>query len=122
MLIGNDATLAGVAEARRGAASSAGTVLYLTIEVGVGGVLVDHGRPMVGATGAGGEFGHVPFGDPSLDYPCGARGCWDLEVDGRAMARHRHAAPPPGSSTPLTPTSSASAASRRCCCGPLPRC
>jgi predicted NBD/HSP70 family sugar kinase len=29
----------------------------------------------------------MPFGDPSLRCPCGAHGCWDLEVDGRAMAR-----------------------------------
>lgn len=93
--IGNDATLAGVAEARRGTARTARTVLYLTIEVGIGGVLVDHGKPVTGATGAGGEFGHLPFGDPTLTCPCGARGCWDLEVDGRAMARYRGAAPPP---------------------------
>jgi predicted NBD/HSP70 family sugar kinase len=31
----------------------------------------------------------VPFGDPDLACPCGARGCWDLTVDGRALARHR---------------------------------
>jgi predicted NBD/HSP70 family sugar kinase len=94
LLIGNDASLAGVAEARRGIASAARTVLHLTIEVGLGGVLVDHGRPVTGATGAGGEFGHLPFGDPGLACPCGARGCWDLEVDGRAMARHRGDPPP----------------------------
>jgi predicted NBD/HSP70 family sugar kinase len=94
LLIGNDASLAGVAEARRGTASAARTVLHLTIEVGLGGVLVDHGKPMTGATGSGGEFGHLPFGDAGLACPCGARGCWDLEVDGRAMARHRGDPPP----------------------------
>jgi len=94
LLIGNDATLAGVAEARHGSARTARTVLYLSIEVGIGGVLVDDGSPVTGATGAGGEFGHLPFGDPTLQCPCGAHGCWDLEVDGRAMARHRNAAPP----------------------------
>jgi predicted NBD/HSP70 family sugar kinase len=76
-----------VAEARRGAAADAGVVLHLTIEVGVGGVLVVGGQPVNGATGAGGEFGHLPFGDPARRCPCGASGCWDLEVDGRAMAR-----------------------------------
>ena len=88
LLVGNDATLAGVAEARAGAVAQARAVLYLTIEVGIGGVLVVDGRPMTGATGAGGEFGHLPFADPRLRCPCGARGCWDLAVDGRAMARH----------------------------------
>ncbi|MGW3347146.1 ROK family transcriptional regulator [Nonomuraea rubra] len=87
LLIGNDATLAGLAEARQGAAAGAATVLHITVEVGVGGTLVVDGRPMHGATGAGGEFGHLPFGDPRLRCPCGARGCWDLVVDGRAIAR-----------------------------------
>jgi predicted NBD/HSP70 family sugar kinase len=40
-----------------------------------------------GATGAGGEFGHLPLGDARLRCPCGARGCWDILVDGRALAR-----------------------------------
>jgi len=88
VLVGNDATLAGVAEARRGAGSTTRTSLYLTVMVGVGGILVVDGVPVVGATGAAGEFGHLPFSDPSLQCPsCGARGCWDLEVDGRALAR-----------------------------------
>ena len=84
---GNDATLAGLAEARRGAAQGAGVVLYLDVEVGIGGVLVVDGQPFVGAQGEGGEFGHMPFGTGGLPCPCGASGCWDLEVDGRALAR-----------------------------------
>jgi predicted NBD/HSP70 family sugar kinase len=88
LLVGNDASLGGVAEARRGAGAGSPVVLHLTVEVGLGGILVVDGQPATGATGAGGEFGHMPFGDPELRCPCGARGCWDLEVDGRAMARH----------------------------------
>jgi predicted NBD/HSP70 family sugar kinase len=87
LLVGNDATLAGVAEARSGAGAGAGTALHLLVEVGLGGTLVLDGRPQAGAAGAGGEFGHLPLGDPALACPCGARGCWDLEVDGRALAR-----------------------------------
>lgn len=94
LLVGNDASLAGLAEARRGAGAGSRVVLHLTVEVGVGGVLVVDGRPVDGATGAGGEFGHMPFGDPALECPCGARGCWDLEVDGRAMSRALHRPPP----------------------------
>ncbi|MFC4062010.1 ROK family transcriptional regulator [Planomonospora corallina] len=94
LFVGNDATLAGAAEARYGAAAGAGTALHVTIEVGVGGTLVLDGRPVAGATGAGGEFGHLPFGDPALRCPCGASGCWDLTVDGRAIARHLGEPPP----------------------------
>jgi len=88
LLVGNDATLAAVAEARTGAATTSRTALHLLVEVGVGGALVIEGHPLTGARGAAGEFGHLPFGDPSLHCPCGARGCWDLDVDGRALARH----------------------------------
>ncbi|GAA5110446.1 ROK family transcriptional regulator [Pseudonocardia adelaidensis] len=92
--IDNDATLAGVAEARAGAGAGAGTALHVTVEVGVGGTLVVDGRPVRGATGAGGEFGHLPLGDRTLRCPCGALGCWDLTVDGRALARHLGEPPP----------------------------
>jgi len=94
LLIGNDATLAGVAEARSGAAAGARAALHLTIEVGIGGALVVDGQAVGGAGGAAGEYGHLPFGDSSLTCRCGARGCWDLEVDGRALARHLGDPPP----------------------------
>jgi predicted NBD/HSP70 family sugar kinase len=88
VLVGNDATLAGLAEARRGAAVGASVALHITVEVGIGGVLLDRGQPMVGSTGSGGEFGHLPFGDPGQRCPCGARGCWDVDADARALVRH----------------------------------
>lgn len=94
LLLGNDATLAGLAEARTGAARGAATALHLIVAVGIGGTLVVNGEPLTGAQGAAGEYGHVPFADPTLVCPCGARGCWDLAVDGRALARHRGDAPP----------------------------
>ncbi|GIJ48381.1 xylose repressor [Virgisporangium aliadipatigenens] len=87
-LVGNDATLAGVAEARTGAATGAGTALHLIVEVGIGGCLTVDGFPLTGAHGAAGEYGHLPFGSRGRRCPCGARGCWDLDVDGRALARH----------------------------------
>lgn len=83
--LGNDATLAGLAEARL--SHPGRSVLYLTIEVGIGGIFVDEGHAVTGATGAGGEFGHAPLGDPAVPCPCGAFGCWDVAVDGRAVAR-----------------------------------
>ena len=88
LLLGNDATLSGLAEARSGSAHDAGTVLHLIVMVGLGGTLVVNGEPVSGSRGAAGEYGHIPFGDPSLECPCGARGCWDLTIDGRALARH----------------------------------
>ncbi len=94
VLPGNDATLAGLAEARSGAAAGAATALSLTVEVGLGGTLLLDGRPQRGAHGAAGEYGHMPFGDPTIPCPCGAWGCWAPELDGRALARHLGEDPP----------------------------
>jgi predicted NBD/HSP70 family sugar kinase len=93
-LVGNDATLGGLAEARTGAARTAHVALHLLVAVGLGGTILIDGLPVTGAHGAAGEFGHMPFGDPALPCPCGAHGCWDLMIDGRAMARHRGDDPP----------------------------
>jgi predicted NBD/HSP70 family sugar kinase len=84
---GNDATLAATAESHRGAAVDAAVALHLRIEGGLGGAVIDHGRALLGARGAGGEFGHMPFGDPAVVCPCGASGCWGTAVDGTALAR-----------------------------------
>lgn len=111
VVVGNDATLAGVAEVRCGAAAGAGTVLFLTVEVGIGGALVVHGRPQAGAHGAAGEFGHLPFGDPDRRCPCGALGCWNVEVDGRALARRM------GEPEPADPYSHAVAVVERAAAG-----
>ncbi|MFF1821289.1 ROK family protein [Kribbella sp. NPDC058245] len=88
LVAGNDATLSGLAEARGGAAVGAGTALHLIIEAGIGGTLLIDGAPALGASGAAGEFGHTPYGDRSRACLCGAHGCWNLEVDGRALAYH----------------------------------
>nr|WP_296766448.1 ROK family transcriptional regulator [Rhodococcus sp. (in: high G+C Gram-positive bacteria)] len=88
LLVGNDATLAGLAEARTGSARGATTALHLIVAVGIGGTLVVDGMPVTGSYGAAGEYGHIPFGDKSRRCPCGARGCWDLSIDGRALAAH----------------------------------
>jgi predicted NBD/HSP70 family sugar kinase len=83
----NDASLAAAAESRRGAAVGASVALHLHVEAGLGGAVVDHGTVLAGATGAAGEFGHMPFGDPAVGCPCGAQGCWGTAVDGTALAR-----------------------------------
>jgi predicted NBD/HSP70 family sugar kinase len=86
VLAGNDATLAGVAESRHGVGAGAGTVIYLHFDAGVGGALIAAGQAMRGVTGTAGEFGHMPFGDPARRCRCGARGCWNTSLDGRAVA------------------------------------
>jgi predicted NBD/HSP70 family sugar kinase len=93
LIAGNDATMAAIAEARVRPAVSA--LLHLVVEVGVGGALVLDGRPVQGARGLGGEFGHLPFGDRRDVCGCGARGCWGLAFDPRRLAA-RLGQPEPG--------------------------
>ncbi|MDI6103832.1 ROK family protein [Actinoplanes sp. NEAU-A12] len=87
LVAGNDATLAATAEHLRGSAAGAAVALHLRIEAGLGGAVIDDGRPVLGAHGAAGEFGHMPFGDPAVRCGCGAHGCWGTAVDGTALAR-----------------------------------
>src|SRR4029078_9160233 len=60
LLLGNDATLAGLAEARTGAARSAATALYLIVAQGIGGTLVVNGGPLTGAPRGAGEEARRP--------------------------------------------------------------
>jgi predicted NBD/HSP70 family sugar kinase len=86
-LAGNDATFAAVAEARRGAAAGAASLLHLFMEAGLGGAVIEDGRLVLGALGTAGELGHMPFGDPAQPCRCGARGCWNTAIEGAAIAR-----------------------------------
>ncbi len=57
--VGNDANVAALAEAMRGAAQGCDYVLYLTISTGIGSGIIDEGRLLVGAQGLGAEAGHL---------------------------------------------------------------
>ncbi|MGY5765671.1 ROK family transcriptional regulator [Brachybacterium sp. DNPG3] len=87
VLLDNDATLAGIAEARQGDARTDELVLHVLLADGIGGALLLGGDAVRGAASSGGEFGHLPFGDRERRCRCGARGCWGREVDGLALAR-----------------------------------
>ena len=95
LLLGNDATLAGLGRGpyRRRALRCNRAALDGRRKASAARWWSTASRS-TGAHGAAGEYGHIPFGDASLVCPCGARGCWDLTVDGRALARHRGDAPP----------------------------
>ena len=54
VLAGNDATLAGLAEARRGVLRGVSVALHLHVATGIGGVLLVGGRPVTGAHGPAG--------------------------------------------------------------------
>jgi predicted NBD/HSP70 family sugar kinase len=94
-LAGNDANDTAIGELARGAAVGTDNALVLFMDSGVGGALIDGGRIMHGAHGMGGEFGHLPFGSRRVRCRCGARGCWNTDLDGAALARALNRPLPP---------------------------
>jgi predicted NBD/HSP70 family sugar kinase len=87
VLVANEADLGALAEARRGAARGVDDVLYLSGEVGVGGGLLVGGRPLVGASGFGGEVGHMVVDPTGTRCHCGSTGCWETEIGEVAVLR-----------------------------------
>ena len=87
VLAGNDATLAGLAEARRGVLRGVSVALHLHVATGIGGVLLAGGLPVTGAHGAAGEFGHMPLTGGSEPCRCGSVGCWELDAGARGLLR-----------------------------------
>ena len=94
--IGNDATLAALAEYylgaglhQRKAGRDAKTLLYLTISTGVGGGVIDRGNVLLGAHGMAAEIGHIKIDTSSSTAlcNCGGTGCLESLVSGTAIAR-----------------------------------
>jgi glucokinase len=75
--IDNDANVACLAEVRIGAARGADHVVMLTLGTGVGGGLVLNGQLYHGASGFGGELGHMVIDEngPPCKGHCPNRGC-----------------------------------------------
>ena len=85
--VDNDATVAGLAEARIGAGRGAATVILVTVGTGLGGALVVGGQLVRGKYGTGGEIGHAVFVPDGLPCAHGGRGCLELYTSATALVR-----------------------------------
>lgn len=85
--VANDADLGAVAEYRRGAGRGSQRLLYLHSDVGVGAGLVWNGTLLSAGGGYSGEVGHMVVARDGIRCDCGAVGCWETEVDQRALLR-----------------------------------
>jgi glucokinase len=92
VVVDNDANVAALAEHRAGAAQGASDSVTLTIGTGIGSGLVLSDAVYRGATGAGGEIGHMVVDLDGPACPCGNRGCLETLVSGTALAREGRAA------------------------------
>jgi predicted NBD/HSP70 family sugar kinase len=85
--IHNDASCAALYEARYGAGRNADDVLYLYSARGVGGGITRNGVLAAGRHGVAGEVGHMLINPGGRKCRCGRSGCWETEVDRRALRR-----------------------------------
>lgn len=83
--VGNDATLATLAEWKFGAGRGHDDVVMFTIGTGVGGGIVSQGRLVTGARGFAGEVGHMIVRVEGRRCGCGQYGCLEAYAAGSSV-------------------------------------
>lgn len=93
--VANDANLAALGESWQGAGKGCRNLVLFTIGTGVGGGVICDGRIVAGATGGGGEVGHmtVPF-HPDWECCCGRKGCLETTASATGIIRAAKQFPP----------------------------
>jgi glucokinase len=99
--VGNDVSVATLAEHRLGAGRGFDDLLVVFAGSGVGGGMVLGGRLWAGAHGAAGEIGHMVVVEGGELCPCGRRGCMEAYAGRVAMERQARAAAAAGRPTEL---------------------
>ncbi len=92
--IGNDANVAALAEASKGAAQGCRHVVYITVSTGIGSGVISDGKLVTGRAGLAAELGHIP-----IIIDDGKVSSVELEAAGPAIARHAKAALEAGASS-----------------------
>ncbi|MDE6261000.1 MAG: ROK family glucokinase [Oscillospiraceae bacterium] len=86
--VANDANLAALGECWQGGGKGCRNLVLFTVGTGVGGGIICDGRIVAGATGGGGEVGHitVPF-HPDWQCGCGRKGCLEATASATGIIR-----------------------------------
>ena len=85
---GNDANVAALGEAWKGAAEGAANVALLTLGTGVGGGIILNNKIVSGTNGAGGEVGHMPVNIHETEAcNCGNKGCLEQYASATGIVR-----------------------------------
>ncbi len=92
--IGNDANVAALAEASKGAAQGCRHIVYITVSTGIGSGVISDGRLVTGYAGLAAELGHIP-----LIVAPGQVSSIELEAAGPAIAKRAQAAIEAGASS-----------------------
>lgn len=88
VFVGNDATVAGVAELVVGAMKGYHTGVLLTLGTGIGGGIIINGHVYDGFHGIGSEIGHMIVGENYYDCNCGRNGCLETFSSSTAIIKH----------------------------------
>lgn len=85
---GNDANVAALGEAWKGAAAGAQNVIMVTLGTGVGGGIIVDGKIVAGYHGAGGEIGHANIcHEEAESCNCGNKGCLEQYTSATGIVR-----------------------------------
>lgn len=87
VFVGNDATVAGLAEAVAGVSAEVKTSVFVTLGTGVGGGIIIDGKPYSGPHGVASEIGHMITVVGGELCTCGNRGCWERYASATAIIR-----------------------------------
>ena len=85
---GNDANVAALGEMWCGGGKGCTNMVLATLGTGVGGGIIVNGKMLTGATGAGGEIGHIHIEDNDPDAcGCGNHGCLEQYASATGVVR-----------------------------------
>lgn len=85
---GNDANVAALGEAWKGAAAGSQNVIMVTLGTGVGGGIIVDGKIVAGHHGAGGEIGHANIcHEETESCNCGNQGCLEQYTSATGIVR-----------------------------------
>ena len=85
---GNDANVAALGEMWQGGGRGHKNLIAVTLGTGVGGGIIVNGHILTGATGAGGEIGHIQVDEDEKDVcGCGKTGCLEQYTSATGIVR-----------------------------------
>lgn len=88
VMAGNDANVAALGEMWMGGGQGYRDLVVVTLGTGVGGGIIIDGKVLTGATGAGGEIGHIHVNDDEEEIcGCGNKGCLEQYSSATGITR-----------------------------------
>ncbi len=88
VMAGNDANVAALGEMWKGGGQGSKDLIVVTLGTGVGGGIIVDGKILTGATGAGGEIGHIHVENAENEKcGCGNTGCLEQYTSATGITR-----------------------------------